>query len=135
MTKKPGQSPLDDLGGRLRQARETQEEKKPKDGTSGSAVGVAMRISTELVLGVFIGAGIGWYLDKWLGTIPLFLIIFFILGFAAGLRNVFRAAAALGTTAGEGNTAPEETDEETDEAETSETEARETEEGDRDRKG
>lgn len=111
MTKKPGQSSLDDLEGRLRQARETQEEKKPKDGTSGSAVGVAMRISTELVLGVFIGAGIGWYLDKWLGTIPLFLIIFFILGFAAGLRNVFRAAASMGKTA------TDEMDEETEETE------------------
>ncbi len=96
MAENPGKSPLDGLEDRLQRARKTQEEKKPKNSETGRAMGVAFRISFELVLGVFIGAAIGWYLDKWLGTLPLFLIIFFILGFAAGLRNVFRAAARLG---------------------------------------
>jgi len=34
---------------------------------------------------------LGFWLDKWLGTMPLFLIVFFFLGFAAGFMNIYRA--------------------------------------------
>jgi len=42
-----------------------------------------------------VGGGIGWLLDHWLGTLPLFLLIFFFLGAGAGLLNVFRAAKEM----------------------------------------
>ena len=42
-----------------------------------------------------VGVGIGWLLDRWLGTLPLFLLIFFFLGAAAGLLNVYRAAKEI----------------------------------------
>jgi ATP synthase protein I len=42
-----------------------------------------------------VGGGIGWLLDRWLGTLPLFLLVFFVLGAVAGLLNVFRAAKQM----------------------------------------
>jgi F0F1-type ATP synthase assembly protein I len=50
------------------------------------------RLSTELVAGVLVGAFIGWALDKWLGISPWGMIVFLLLGFAAGVINVMRAA-------------------------------------------
>lgn len=58
-------------------------------------MGIAFRLSTELVAGVFVGGAIGLLLDKWLGTGPVFLLIFFFLGMAAGILNVFRTARQL----------------------------------------
>lgn len=62
-------------------------------------MGIAFRLSTELVAGVFVGGAIGLLLDKWLGTGPLFLLIFFFLGMAAGILNVFRTARQLAVQA------------------------------------
>ena len=45
-----------------------------------------------MVGGVLVGAGLGWLLDRWLGTTPWGLIVFLLLGFAAGILNVMRAA-------------------------------------------
>ncbi|RLA79685.1 MAG: hypothetical protein DRG36_04460 [Deltaproteobacteria bacterium] len=42
-------------------------------------------------LAVAVGVGIGYYLDRWLGTEPWFLIVFLFFGIAAGFRNLFRA--------------------------------------------
>lgn len=63
-------------------------------------MGPALRMSTEFIAGVIVGGGIGWFLDKWLETMPLFLIIFLGLGTAAGVVNIIRAANALSTNAG-----------------------------------
>jgi ATP synthase protein I len=54
-------------------------------------------ISTELVAGVLAGAGIGWVLDRWLGISPWGMIVFLLLGFAAGVLNVMRAAGVVST--------------------------------------
>ncbi len=50
------------------------------------------RMVTELVVGMLMGLGIGYGLDHLLGTLPLFLIIFIMLGFAAGVRTMMRTA-------------------------------------------
>jgi ATP synthase protein I len=63
--------------------------------TSGFARG--FRLSTELVAGVIVGAIIGWLLDRWLGISPWGLIVFLLLGFAAGVVNVIRAAGLSGS--------------------------------------
>lgn len=46
----------------------------------------------EMSLSVVIGAGIGYFLDRWLGTGPWLLIVWIGFGFAAGVRSLYRAA-------------------------------------------
>jgi ATP synthase protein I len=60
-----------------------------------SAIARGFRLSAELVAGVLLGAGIGWLLDYWLGTSPWGMIVFLLLGFAAGVLNVMRAAGVV----------------------------------------
>lgn len=60
---------------------------------------VAMRLSSELVAGVALGAGIGWFLDWLIGTSPICLVIFTGLGTVAGVKNVLRATQNMGTGA------------------------------------
>ncbi len=63
----------------------------PSFGSLGalSAVGIAF------VLALLFGFLVGRALDRWLGTSPLFLIVFFFLGLAAGVLNVIRTANAV----------------------------------------
>jgi ATP synthase protein I len=61
-------------------------------GADASALARGFRLSTELVAGVLVGAFIGWLIDKLLGISPWGLIVFLLLGFAAGVLNVMRAA-------------------------------------------
>ena len=60
---------------------------------SGYAKGI--RLSSELVAGVLVGAGIGWLIDRGLGVSPWGLIVFLLLGFAAGVLNVMRSAGLI----------------------------------------
>src|SRR5438876_1083358 len=60
-----------------------------------SAIARGFRLSTELVAGVLLGAAIGWLIDRWLGISPWGLIVFLLLGFAAGVLNVMRVAGVV----------------------------------------
>jgi ATP synthase protein I len=60
-----------------------------------SALAQGLRLSAEFVSGVLIGAAIGWVMDRWLGTSPWGLIVFLLLGFAAGVLNLMRAVGAV----------------------------------------
>ena len=53
---------------------------------------LAWRMVIELVAGIVIGFGIGYGLDMLLGTLPIFLVLFVLLGFAAGVRVMMRSA-------------------------------------------
>jgi ATP synthase protein I len=53
---------------------------------------LAWRMVIELVAGLGIGFGIGYGLDTLFGTIPLFLVLFIGLGFAAGIKTMLRSA-------------------------------------------
>ena len=64
---------------------------------SGYARG--FRLSSELVAGVVVGAGIGWLIDRWLAVSPWGLIVFLLLGFAAGVLSVMRSAGLIAGTA------------------------------------
>jgi ATP synthase protein I len=61
----------------------------------GTGVGQAFKLAIELVVGVVVGTGMGWVLDRQLGTAPWFLILFLLLGFAAGMSNLFRSARRM----------------------------------------
>ena len=53
------------------------------------------RLSSELIAGVVAGAAIGWGIDHWLSTKPFGLIVFFLLGFIAGVVNLVRSAGVV----------------------------------------
>jgi ATP synthase protein I len=83
------------LGERLRnfdRSRPPDSQQGQRPATDPSAIARGFRLSTELVAGVLVGAGIGWLLDWWLGISPWGMIVFLLLGFAAGVLNVIRAA-------------------------------------------
>ena len=87
---------LQRLGNRLAQANRPPETGSGSRQTADpSAIARGFRLSTELVAGVLVGAMIGWVLDRWLGISPWGLIIFLLLGFAAGVLNVMRAAGIV----------------------------------------
>ncbi len=85
---------LQRLGERLAQQDGTSRQTEAGSGskTDPSALARGFRLSTELVVGVLVGAFIGWALDRWLGISPWGMIVFLLLGFAAGVVNVIRAA-------------------------------------------
>lgn len=86
------------LDDRLSNIKDEQAGQTDRTGESGdraaqaSAMARGFRLSTELVAGVLLGAAIGWVLDRFLSTSPWGLIVFLLLGFAAGVLNVMRAA-------------------------------------------
>jgi len=81
---------LAELEERLAKARGKKEVRRNE--APPSQLGIAFRLVTELLAGVIVGGGIGWALDRVLGTSPFLLIVLFLLGVAAGIRNVMRAA-------------------------------------------
>lgn len=68
---------------------------KPRDGGALDSIGKASVIGLHLVSGIIVGAVIGYFLDKWLGTGPWLKIVFFIIGVAAGFLNVYRDTVRL----------------------------------------
>ena len=58
---------------------------------TGRGMAYGMRMATELVASVLVGGLIGYGLDYFLGTKPWLFLVFFILGFAAGIVNLMRA--------------------------------------------
>ena len=89
---------LKDLEDRLGRARARKPRPGPK--AESSAVGYAFRIAAELVSGLLVGLAIGWLLDRWLGTRPWLMIVFFFLGAAAGILNVYRSTKGYGLAVG-----------------------------------
>lgn len=87
---------LEDLDKRLKTARGQSPDSahggKSRASGSNSGVAVAWRISIELAVAIGVCAAIGIGLDTWLGTKPWLLVVFIVLGFAAGVRNVYRIA-------------------------------------------
>jgi ATP synthase protein I len=100
MSEDPPPDPLARLGERIDQARERlQEETAPRGGApGGGALGRGLQIAIELVAALCIGLALGWVFDWALGTRPWGLIIFFFLGAAAGMLNVFREAKTIGVS-------------------------------------
>jgi ATP synthase protein I len=89
----PDEKRLAELGRRLQKARGNVE-LRPQQG-SQSQMGIAFRLVADLLAGVIVGGGIGWALDRVFETSPILLIVMFLLGVAAGMRNLMRTARDL----------------------------------------
>ena len=60
-----------------------------------AGMGYALRLSSEFIAAVAVGAALGWVIDRYAGTTPWGLIVFLLLGFAAAVLNVLRSAGAV----------------------------------------
>jgi ATP synthase protein I len=109
MDEKPSPPSLQDLDARLQRLRAETGGNGPGSGREGGqgGLGMAFTIASHLVAGLGVGAGIGYLLDRSLGTSPGLLITFFLLGAAAGGMNVYRTARGYGMALGYRPTAPE----------------------------
>jgi ATP synthase protein I len=90
--------------GQLRKSGRPSESSEAERATTASGYARGFRLSSELVAGVVVGAGLGWLTDRWLGTSPWGLTIFLLLGFAAGVLNVMRSAGVIADNALDGKT-------------------------------
>ncbi len=89
---------LDRLGERLDQkvaSKATEPASKTGQTSDASELARGLRLSSELVAGVLVGAVIGWFLDRWLGISPWGLIVFLFLGFAGGVLSIVRATESM----------------------------------------
>lgn len=93
----------DRIDARLQELKERLEAERRRDaerrgsgrGSDNSGLGQALKLGSEFVAGVLVGAGLGYAIDYYGGTSPWGLIVFLLLGFAAGLLNVLRAAGMV----------------------------------------
>ena len=89
---------LKHLGERLdnvHRGRPSESGPSQRSNADASALARGFRLSTELVAGVVVGAALGWLVDRLLGTSPWGLIVLLLLGFAAWVLNVMRAAGVM----------------------------------------
>ncbi|HWB18114.1 MAG TPA: AtpZ/AtpI family protein [Vicinamibacterales bacterium] len=63
--------------------------------SSMQALGTLGTVGLTFVVAIVIGVAIGLWLDRLTGWSPLFFIVFFLLGLAAGITNVYRAMSRL----------------------------------------
>ena len=98
MSDQPGQrlgKTTDDLAAleaKISAARGAQKPEPRKDAEKYRAMSMAWRITIELVVSIMVGAAMGWGLDSLFGSLPMFLIVFCMLGLVAGVRTIMRTA-------------------------------------------
>ena len=63
--------------------------------SQSSKLGIAFKMSTEMVAAVVVGTIIGFILDNWFGTKPWLILIFFFVGVIAGIMNVVKSAKRM----------------------------------------
>ena len=92
------------LDSRLKNARNNVQDPfsqpSTKNAKEDGALSLAFRVSVEIVSALAIGFGTGWLLDSWLDTTPWLMVVFIVLGFVAGILNVYRLATGFGYSAG-----------------------------------
>jgi ATP synthase protein I len=105
MTDRKNPPSLEDVEARLAAVRaqaDKERERSESRRASGVAQGVGFKIAAELVASVLVGAGLGYFLDQWLDTKPLFMVAMVLLGFGAALMNIYRILKGLDQAVGLG---------------------------------
>ena len=103
VTSKDNGETLDDLKQRITAAegsRDKQETRNKRAGLPAEAAALLGRVATEMVAGLVVGGSMGWALDYLLGTSPIFMIVMFFMGAAAGMMNIWRMAMGHGLKVG-----------------------------------
>ncbi len=105
MTEPDDPSSLKNLGTRLNAAQARRKAEQDRlEGTGGrpvtSGMGFGFRIAMDILAALVVGVVVGLLLDRWLGTMPLFLVVFFFMGGAAGILNAYRTATGQGYAVG-----------------------------------
>ncbi len=93
-------SALETLSNKVEQAQTKRTGGHTTQRGRSSAIGLAYRLSIELVVGIVVGGYLGWWLDGYLGTGPLFLLIMLVLGMAAGVINMLRTSREMNARMG-----------------------------------
>jgi len=92
-----------DLASRIASAKRERDIEARRASASGSAemtgMGRGVRIGTEFIAAILVGAVIGYLIDLGLGTRPWGLLIMFLVGFAAGILNVTRVVTEMNKAA------------------------------------
>lgn len=84
---------LSALDAKLKAARERNQgpgEGAGSQGAGQSSSGYGLRLSMELIASLLAGLGLGWTIDWFVGSQPLFMLVFMFLGLGAGIYNVIR---------------------------------------------
>ena len=96
--REPSEGDLRSRLDRLSRSLETEKPRQSADSSEPAAntanIALVFRFASEFVAGVLVGGLIGWGIDWAVGTSPIFLIVFLLLGFAAALTNMVRVAKA-----------------------------------------
>lgn len=103
MTPTRNRSETGDLAARIAQARAERDdgaEAEPDHGRTAAGAGRGFRLASEFVAAIVVGALLGIGLDAVFGTSPWIAIVMVLLGFAAGVLNVVRAARDIGSEPG-----------------------------------
>ncbi len=77
------------------EAAKTGKETRPHMEEHHSQAQLAWRMVLEMVAGLGIGFGVGYGLDRLFGTIPIFLVLFTLLGLAAGIKVMLESAREI----------------------------------------
>jgi ATP synthase protein I len=94
---KPNDLEANDLEGRIAKARAAGERHGSAAPSGGadpgieSAMSFGLRAGSQFVSAVVVGGGLGWAIDRWLGTRPFAMLILMVLMFVAAMVNVWRS--------------------------------------------
>lgn len=90
------------LSERIKAAKAAREDKPDESGTAKyAALSLAWRMVVELLAGTGIGFAMGWGLDDLFGTKPWLMVVFGLLGFAAGAKTAISSAMSVANSSGD----------------------------------
>ncbi len=85
----PERKSLDELQDKISATRQKHRLPEERRGNV-NMLGLAWRFTVEMLAGIGVGGFVGWWMDKWFGTEPIFMLVMLVLGMGAGLMNSVR---------------------------------------------